>query len=109
MNHDPLETLPIAQSRSTGCCAGWRSLTGQRAVMGILIATTTLAALVAAYFAGAASHASRIDPASESAWLGLPIANATAAVSSEKFSMCTGPLAESNEALFVLDHNSGLL
>lgn len=77
--------------------------------MGILIATTTVAILAAVYFAGAASHASRTASAPELAWQGLPIVNASAAVTSDKFSMCTGPLAESNEGLFVLDHNSGLL
>jgi len=34
---------------------------------------------------------------------------ATAAVTSEKFSMATGPVSEDAEGLFLLDHNSGLL
>jgi hypothetical protein len=35
--------------------------------------------------------------------------DATAAVSSEKYSMATGPVGDESEGLFVLDHNSGLL
>lgn len=109
MHQNTLEKLPIAPSRPLGCCATWRSLTCQRSIVGILIVTTTVATFAAVYFAGAASHANRTAPATEFAWQNLPIAHATAAVTSEKFSMCTGPLADSNEALFVLDHNSGLL
>jgi hypothetical protein len=40
---------------------------------------------------------------------GLPIADATAAVHSEKFSMATGTVSEDADGLFLLDHNSGLL
>lgn len=39
----------------------------------------------------------------------LPTLDATAAVSSEKFSMATGLVSNRAEGLFVLDHNSGLL
>ncbi len=84
----------------------WQSPNRQRFIAATLIATTIIASLAAVYFAGAASRA---NPPANLTWKGLPIANATAAVSSEKFSMCTGPLADTNEALFVLDHNSGLL
>jgi hypothetical protein len=40
---------------------------------------------------------------------GLPIADANAAVASEKFSMATGSVSEDSDGLFLLDHNSGLL
>ena len=39
----------------------------------------------------------------------MPIANATAAVSSEQFSIATGPVSDDAEALFLLDHDTGLL
>jgi len=80
------------------------------ALLGIVAVTATCAAV---YFAGAASQASNnaINNSADSGvtWAGMPIANATAAVTSEKFSMCTGPMSDQSEALFVLDHNSGLL
>ncbi|TWT65211.1 hypothetical protein [Allorhodopirellula solitaria] len=109
MHNNPLETTSIADPQRNTCCAIWQSPHRQRFFAAALVATTSVALLVAAYFAGAASHSRQASATSETPWQGLPIANATAAVSSEKFSMCTGPLAETNEGLFVLDHNSGLL
>lgn len=109
MHQNPLEPNSIAPSRPSRCCAIWRSANRQRCITATLIATTAIASLSAVYFAGAARQASRASSPADLAWQGLPIANATAAVSSEKFSMCTGPLADTNEGLFVLDHNSGLL
>ncbi|TWU15067.1 hypothetical protein [Allorhodopirellula heiligendammensis] len=109
MQDNPLETTSIANSRTHVCCAAWRSPHRQRCITAALLATTVMAILVAVYFAGVARQAARTSSPLDGAWQGLPIANATAAVSSERFSMCTGPLADTNEALFVLDHNSGLL
>ncbi|MCP4889613.1 MAG: hypothetical protein GY904_23770 [Planctomycetaceae bacterium] len=39
----------------------------------------------------------------------LPLLNAAAAVSGEKYSIATGIVSEEAEGFFVLDHNSGLL
>jgi hypothetical protein len=39
----------------------------------------------------------------------LPLINASAAVSSDRYSIATGDVADDAEGLFVLDHNSGLL
>jgi len=104
--------LPINDptSQATGCC-GWKTLTNQRSFQVGLLATTLIAVVTAVYFAGVASEARRsASTAPVSAdWTTFPIANATAAVSSEKFSLATGPISEQSEALFVLDHNSGLL
>lgn len=41
--------------------------------------------------------------------LTMPTLDATAAVTSDKFSMSTGFISNDTEGLFVLDHNSGLL
>lgn len=41
--------------------------------------------------------------------LTMPTLDATAAVTSDKFSMSTGFISSDTEGLFVLDHNSGLL
>lgn len=95
------------------CCGGVRSLVAwSLAVMG---GVTVVAIAAAVYFAGVASEA-RNSAAQNSAvteaipgWSGLPLANATAAVSSEKFSLSTGAVSEQAEGLYVLDHNSGLL
>ncbi|WP_182867694.1 hypothetical protein [Stieleria mannarensis] len=79
-----------------------------------LLAVVTLASIVvAAYFAGQ-THALRqaaIEAEQHDNPLGvtLPTLDATAAVSSEKFSMATGFISDRAEGLFVLDHNSGLL
>jgi hypothetical protein len=86
-----------------------------------LVGVTLAAVGVAVYFVGVASEARRaaeisadavaVDSAQTalSKWQGLPIANATAAVSSEKFSLATGAVSDQADGLFVLDHNSGLL
>ena len=60
----------------------------------------------AAYFTGR-QHAS--SSAAEAWSETLPLINATAAVSSEKYSMATGDISDDAEGLFVLDNNSGLL
>ncbi len=75
-----------------------------------LLGTATLASMfTAAYFAGQ-THALR-QTAAETDPLGLqlPALDATASVTSEKFSMATGFVSSQAEGLFVLDHNSGLL
>ncbi|MEM6365631.1 MAG: hypothetical protein AAF745_14475 [Planctomycetota bacterium] len=83
------------------------------ALMGCL---TLASVFVAAYFAGQANGLqaqleSRADLVSDHNPMGLvmPTLDATAAVSSEKFSMATGLISATSEGLFVLDHNSGLL
>lgn len=79
----------------------------------ILTAVTLASIFAAAYFAGQ-THALRQssqETANDANPLGLqlPTLDATAAVSSEKFSMATGFISDRAEGLFVLDHNSGLL
>lgn len=44
-----------------------------------------------------------------STWKIPATADATAAVSSDKYSIATGPVGDEAEGFFVLDHNSGLL
>ncbi len=87
------------------CCGGLRR--------GLLLgwAVLTVVSLgAAAYFAGQASVVSRTGSASAEFSVGdLPLVNATAAVSSDKYSIATGPVGDESEGLFVLDHNSGLL
>ena len=60
---------------------------------------------VATFFAGQASQ----TPERTYGFEDLGLKNVTAAVSSEKFSIATGPVDIGTEGLFVLDHNSGLL
>ena len=94
--------MPGAAILTTPKCCHWAN----RAFTAMAI-TTMLAIATAAYFAGRASlthslRASVID--------GLfPNIDAAAAVTSEKFSIATGPVGPEAEGLFMLDHNSGLL
>ncbi len=71
-----------------------------------LTAMSMLGIAAAAYFTGR-QHAS--SSAAEAWSETLPLINATAAVSSEKYSMATGDISDDAEGLFVLDNNSGLL
>lgn len=121
MNHESESNstlLPVADqsavSRSIGgpsCCGLSNFLTATRVLTGFGLLVTLTAIGVAVYFAGVASEARQVKQQQSAGadWKNLPIANTTAAVSSEKFSMATGPISEGTEALFVLDHNSGLL
>ncbi len=98
---------------SPNCC-GFSKL---HACVGILSLTTLLALGTASYFAGKASKLSSVSApqnaleqaAFQLGGFQLPKIDASAAASSEKFSMATGAVGESGEGLFVLDHNSGLL
>ncbi len=87
-----------------------RRFTKGRIIATLLAATVTLTSVfVAAYFAGQ-NQALREAKLSTDAWkAALPTLDATAAVSSEKFSLATGLVSDRAEGLFVLDHNSGLL
>ena len=69
--------------------------------------TTLLSISAAAYFMGRAAQATsfRTNTINDV----FPNINAAAAVTSEKFSMATGPVSAEAEGLFMLDHNSGLL
>lgn len=127
MNHESESNpnaLPVHADCVVGssCCGLQGFLNAPRVLAGIGLVVTLAAIGTASYFAGVAHEArqhnevrqsSRFQSmpfnSADSEWRGLPIANATAAVSSEKFSMATGPISEGTEALFVLDHNSGLL
>lgn len=81
------------------CCTGWRTFcTG---IVGALVATACVGAFVAGRYSA--------DNGSTDVNLGLPLIDATAAVSSDAYSIATGPVSDRAEGLFVLDHNSGLL
>jgi hypothetical protein len=94
--------FPIADTAESKKCCGWA--TWALAAMAI---TTLISLSTAAYFAGRAAQATSLRT---SAIDGLfPNIDAAAAVTSEKFSIATGPVSEEAEGLFMLDHNSGLL
>lgn len=94
--------LPVASTSSKRSCCGMASGSW---LTSLFAATTLIAIGVASYFAGQASSTQQ----AASNGLPFPLMDATAAVTSEKFSMATGAVSESVEGLFVLDHNSGLL
>ncbi len=95
----PTEITPMA-TVSPACCSLHRWMTP------LLVVVTIASISIAAYFAGRSSTASADDT---NQWANLPLINATAAVTSEKYSIATGVVSEESEGLFVLDHNSGLL
>jgi hypothetical protein len=72
-----------------------------------LVLVTLISICTAAYFAG---HSRGTQTKTPNQWHSdLPLIDATAAVTSEKYSIATGHISEDSEGLFVLDHNSGLL
>jgi hypothetical protein len=102
----------FAAGESTGCCA-LSSLAGRLPLPSVTTAAMATAALlalsVAGYFAGVASELRRTTvPQSQSLTFPASI-DATAAATSEKYSIATGVVSEEAEGFFVLDHNSGLL
>jgi hypothetical protein len=78
----------------------------QRLVTPTLVLVTVVSICAAAYFAG---RSSVVAAGANQLSGNLPLLNATAAVTSEKFSIATGMVGDHAEALFVLDHNSGFL
>jgi hypothetical protein len=101
-DENPIQSLPIMndEPQVNACCSGLR-----RAALGIWVVVTIVAIGAAAYFAGQASRSKELANAS----FAFPPINATASVTSEKYSMATGAVSEEAEGVFVLDHNSGLL
>ncbi|KAA5543209.1 hypothetical protein FYK55_13100 [Roseiconus nitratireducens] len=82
-----------------------------RLLVAVCVAVTLISCFTAAYFAGQsrALRQAAADAQAKPAGVTFPKLDATAAVTSEKFSMATGLVSDRAEGLFVLDHNSGLL
>ncbi|MEM6469919.1 MAG: hypothetical protein AAF802_10230 [Planctomycetota bacterium] len=99
------ESAP-AQSQSSTIS---RAATRSRAAIWLLGSVAALGVFAAAYFAGQASSLREQASITPAGGFTLPPIDATAAVTSEKFSMATGFVSDRSEGLFVLDHNSGLL
>jgi hypothetical protein len=92
-------------SAPSACCGPLRCCGGSRWIVGSLLLMAAAGALAAAFFLG---RSSAIPPEANHPFNFPPI-DATAAVSSENFSIATGQVSGEAEGLFVLDHNSGLL
>ena len=101
--------LPVVESSfdssSAGpTCCSFGGCGMRRAIWGVTALVVVLSTLTLGYLLGS----SRNDtPPSE--WRIPATADATAAVSSDKYSIATGPVGDQAEGFFVLDHNSGLL
>lgn len=93
-----LEKTPILRIKSRGGCCDL-----QRFGMVFFAVVTLISVGIASYFAGR-HHSPLNQELSE-----LPLLNAAAAVSDEKYSIATGIISEEADGFFVLDHNSGLL
>lgn len=90
---------------ATACCGIVKAIYVVPVLAGLIAAIGA-----AAYFAGKASISqpvAKVDQAEPQ--FSFPPIDAAAAVTSEKYSMATGPVGDGSEGLFVLDHNSGLL
>lgn len=113
MSESSTRQLPLVQDdlsdaqSSAGCC-GFTKLMRSGYAVAFLLLATVISTATAGFFAGRASKATVTETTLQPNVYFPPI-DATAAVSSEKFSMCTGLISDRAEGLFVLDHNSGLL
>ncbi|MGI9470736.1 MAG: hypothetical protein ACR2NZ_04320 [Rubripirellula sp.] len=97
MSH-PTDNQGLPTLASDGRCCRWQSM-----VTPLLALITVVSIGTAAYFAG---RDSRPTAALHN---NLPLLDASAAISGEKYSIATGNVSEDADGLFVLDHNSGLL
>ncbi|MGV3486413.1 MAG: hypothetical protein ACO1RT_18495 [Planctomycetaceae bacterium] len=96
-------SLPEDNPHVGGCCSvGGCPL--HRAVWGLTAAIVVFGSLGLGYLIWRSNQDSVA-----SGWQFPATVDATAAVSSEKYSMATGAIGDEAEGLFVLDHNSGLL
>ncbi len=98
--HTPptLEKTPVQRIKPHGACCDL-----QRVGIAFLAVVTLISVGIASYFAGR-NQSPLNQQLSE-----LPLLNAAAAVSGEKYSIATGIISEEADGFFVLDHNSGLL
>lgn len=95
--------LPVTAPDSTSpSCCNLGSLLVNRWTVGILLVAALVSTGMVGYMAG---QSDQTDAPS----VYFPPIDATAAVSSDKFSMATGMVSDRAEGVFVLDHNSGLL
>ena len=94
----PLMREPASMAK----CCGW-----EKWALGVMAIVTLCSISTAAYFAGRSTRMSVFGDKNLQDL--FPTIDAAAAMTSEKFSMATGPLSGDAEGLFMLDHNSGLL
>ncbi|TWT49512.1 hypothetical protein Pla22_47090 [Rubripirellula amarantea] len=79
-------------------------------MIGVMIAATIVSLTAVAYCVGQRNAmAAQINAATVDSTIPLPLLEASASVTSEKYSMATGNISEDADGVFVLDHNSGLL
>ncbi len=112
-----VNSLPVADATSASGCQLNADGSGHacscpmhRAIWGLTAAIAGMIAVAIGGLAWYTYHTSRSTEVSSSAAIQWPSSiDATAAVSSEKYSIATGLVGEEAEGFFVLDHNSGLL
>jgi hypothetical protein len=106
--------LPVADQtedssyRGHACC----SMGGcqvRRMIWSMTALAVILGTLTIGYLIGISRTRVSQEAGQSNAWKIPVTADATAAVSSDKYSIATGPVGDEAEGFFVLDHNSGLL
>jgi hypothetical protein len=93
-----VEKMPVSQSRVRGNCCSL-----QRLAITSMAVVTLISVGIGSYFAGRSQSPLNQEMSQ------LPLLDAAAAVSDEKYSIATGIVSEEADGFFVLDHNSGLL
>ena len=92
-------------------CCGWTAVAGRVApaamVLGLVVVGMGIVA--AAFMMGRNSAADMRSGSAADLPAEFALVDAAAAVSSEKFSLATGPVSDDGEGLFMLDHNTGVL
>ncbi len=112
-----MQSLPVADAANDSACPLNTAGSGHacscpvhRTVWGLTAAIAGIVAVAIGGLAWYTYHTTRTTQASSNPAIQWPAAiDATAAVSSEKYSIATGLVGEEAEGFFVLDHNSGLL
>ncbi len=101
-DHRQIPDMEACCSVGSVCRTGGCML--RRTIWSLTAAILILGTLALGYWFGTGSRTSDADQ-----WKFPATVDATAAASSDKFSIATGAVGDEAEGLFVLDHNSGLL
>ncbi len=107
-NSSELPSLQESEARPA-CCGLSSCFAASKKLTSLFLVLSLVGLGTFCFWAGQQSASPDASTQTQALIDSLPLINATAAVTSEKFSMATGNVSDESEGLFVLDHNSGLL